>query len=1038
MILTLQKPSHCVWIHSLKTTPCLKGILLKQIRLNLKKVYLRYVRFVTFKQIFLGMIPLILIYALGGQLVAPQIASAQDQQQDSHFIGDINELYIAAKLLRTLRSRTTDFDKTQKMFAQVYLRGVSVTQKLKDFDEKGRLKNKKELLQRLRSIAEIAGVDFYKTSSHGKVIPNTKSPEDAARDFFKKYNPPLYEFILSKSSQNSHWGSTLHPFSSLPNKPPWKTKLRQSGQMFANQLFAFSLAQMTISVAPPIFGGNPVSVEQSWGAVTDPYGIIAFGGFVGAHWGTNKTLSRWPVLPSSLNNFIGMAVGFSISAALHELFIDTDLRSCWFAGDEAACEIAGKRWLTKDKYVGNTPDILAMGVSAGVSHLIFSQTMEKALKAMPPSMALKVSQAMRLPLFTFSPISLVLNTASFVLFLGLHQAIAPTFYDVWDPLNLNWLGWSLSEELKKEKPYVSEYIRSYQQSKKEMEWLRNHTGALLHHRDSYAECLTQSIFRVNAIPQSSHLENEPSQQLQHKYFLKKQQKCERRLQPAFIVQTNAAFERASDTLRLKNFRNQQMNWFMLVSNYAEVYGVSRMVYKLFHDLKKEELKLKAQRDQHQYDQSQYEEKIKALRTKREDLFSSQKNFRTYVDQLRPHRKSKDGSPEYDSSEIPFPKSVGNTKLGHLADYILYSMACGSNILKTQNPFTQSEDSFENTADVEMIKTPFGSSFEFIPPKITDTNRFVCTRHSLGFNSLLPTQNSQNLEDISKDIKERNDVYRGRWLGSDQKKYNSLPDYIFENMDPSFVNKDFNHGKDSSHDHDSFPWWSTHVDKPTGKVWKAYNKAYIKLVTKELIPELVGEPHKTQRVRRPVHPRSFQRQDPSPDKAHNYNRRQPRWADQNRHQRNSRPSNELGLIDQTYQRLQADQQLVLDLADKAGISKEKLKSDFALALALMQEEMSFHKSFLKDWNNEYSLYSSPEEVLSLVTQMMNSLDSITMEIAKMGVIEEPYTKQQLLELRDRQHYLVIMLSVVEIMQQRVVSYFQTVAGLTTTLGFKGSE
>ena len=306
------------------------------------------------------------------------------------------------------------------------------------------------------------------------------------------------------------------------------------------------------------------------------------------------------------------------------------------------------------------------------------------------------------------------------------------------------------------------------------------------------------------------------------------QTCKRRLSPSLITETNYAFQKAADQLRLKGFTDKRINWHILLEKYTETYMVSRYVYKLFRDMKREKLAIEA--DPHH---PQYLNKIRAFSKKFHDTFS-QESFRKSVGQ---HLNTLRTTPSNErlSEKDSFPRMIHDTRFGHLADYILYNMACGSDIQKSEHFWARDEDSFDNHASIEMIKTPFGSSFEFIPPKITHTDLFICSspmRHIFDKN-----KNQQTFEEIQKNIEQRNDVYIGGWSDRNQKRYPNLYTYVFDNINPDVLEVEDNESNDSESSEDNFIWWETNVESQVVEVWQNYDEAYRRLVKTELLPEL---------------------------------------------------------------------------------------------------------------------------------------------------------------------------------------------------------
>ena len=223
--------------------------------------------------------------------------------------------------------------------------------------------------------------------------------------------------------------------------------------------------------------------------------------------------------------------------------------------------------------------------------------------------------------------------------------------------------------------------------------------------------------------------------------------------------------------------------------------------------------------------------------------------------------------------------------------------------------------------------------------------------------------------------------------------------------------------------------------------------------------------------------------------------------------------EHGIIEQTYQRLNEDRLLLLDLAKKNGVLTNQLTDKVSELLNYVSREMKYHKQFLKDWNNELDIYDSEEDPSKINSYLASLFESINKEIVAISM-EVPYTNQDLKyiqslqcatepgsrelfsflieeggegnsvnestgnesaankegmiesspedrlgklqvvdrpdeelscqdqkileakykEFKDRQHLSRIMLSITDIMDKRIIDYFQLMIRLTRTLGF----
>ena len=894
--------------------------------------------------------------------------SLSQQSSHSYVESELNELSVVAKMLsrNTNKPSPSKDTRTLKLFEQVYRRGVSVTIRVAEMDQKGDLNQEKraEYLSRLQEIKLISQVHFYEVSD-GKIKPDTKDFHLRAIEFFSQHNPRIDKnlfdtFLQERGGFTNKYGMNANfDLSAIEYKTTYRTRLINGVKMFAEQLFSLSMAQLLLSTGSSTSMSNPVSVQQNWHAIKDPYVMASFGGFIATHQQVKKTLSKATQLSPSLINFIGMVPAMLVSATLHELFIDTDLRTCYFSDtqmekaiksnnqidegekkkqlqglqeiQDQSCYRAGRRWLSKDKYIAYTPELTSLILAAAGSHTISSGLIKGSVKIMPKKMAVKFLTALRGASF-FTPLGIAFNVGNFVIFLYLNEEISPIIHTLWDPFNFNHLGWHISEELKENKPQSSKFVRSFNENKEQMEWLTNNIGELQLGEKNFQNCIDEAPIsvRLPILAGDAYLNNS--------YLETKRQQssilsCINRSLPSLIVQTDYAFKKAWNELRLRNFKERQMNWSIFLSRYAEVYGVSERIYNFFLHIKLTEIAIKSQPDN-----PKYEEKLKEFYDNIAKALSKE-NIRINVDQLSYGNVSMESRPKY----------IRGINVEHLADYILYHMACGQSIeginysTKGQGP---NEDKLENISNIGIIRTPFGSSLEFIPPRITNRDPGICK--DKGTRHFRRTKEYQEHKEITKN---GDDVHVGGWYSQlNSKEYPNLYSYILDNMQLDFFLSDIGS--------DEFTWWNENVAAPTSKVWKEYEGAYKRLVKTELLPHLFEYEHKM-------------------DEDEN-----PSWIEQGRSRVHKLTKSisfpKTGIIDQSYQDLEEYSTLLLNLARKRNILTPQMEEDIQERLQIFSAEMESHKNDLNNWSNNENLYSSEEES-ALLRKVFSLSESINREI-----------------------------------------------------------
>ena len=825
----------------------------------------------------------------------------------------------------------------------------------------------------MAEVEAISRVKFYEVNYKGKVIPNPEHLYFNTLDFFKIHNPTVYQHVLENRPEGLMRISSSSPPTYKP--PTRRKKIAAWTKMFGKQLLSFNTAHLVTSLPSSWSHHNPVALQQAFVSIGDPYGVASFAGFVWGHQKTMQHLSRLNVSPS-LSNFFGMGVGIVLSSTLYELLIDTDLHNCVFSDNleisRGACQRAGERWLSQDKYVGFLPDIISLGMAAPASH-VTTQATGKLLNSALQTVAKKKTAQIKSLIQALKLTGIArfaLSVTHFTVFMFYHEILSPLVYWAWDPVNFNYLGWQLTEELKRDKPEFSRFIRSYKKNKKEMEWLKAHTRELFQFKENYTQCLYNTIRQTRPIKDPITKEFYPP----NPRFIRSNKglryACDLQTRPDLIIRTNYAFQKAANELRLKVFKEKVINWHTLLTKYVETHEIAREVYKLFRDIKREQLKIGASLPQPQdlnfpgsppTSQQFLSEEEKAFWEKVHNTFSA-KNLRASVDKIL------GGWPSNS-----YPNLLYDTKLGHLADYILYSMACGSDLDSEEAPWDLEAIRPKNTSGIKMIRTPFGFSLDFIPPKVTLSGRSICRQHTVR-RHYIGARPNMTIENIKENMKKRDDVYTGQWIDRHQKKYTSLYMYILENMDPALL--------DEGEQPEDFFWWKQNIDSQTAQVWDEYDGTYRRLVKTHLLPELLGGAYQND------------------------------WDEQEKHSLLSRvynlttlipsSSKAVGLIDQTYQRLEEDVHLLIDLAIQKRLFTGKLLKNTSDFLRLMGEETEYHRNSLMDWNNEKNLYMRAEEPIEKINKMVDLNNAIIEDIVEQIYMEKgslSYTSDEYQYLKD---------------------------------------
>jgi len=559
--------------------------------------------------------------------------------------------------------------------------------------------------------------------------------------------------------------------------------VRRAGSSFFSQYLAFCVSEGILSAASVAAKSNPVALEQAGQSCFSILGALGFMAFMGGNHATQKLLAYSKRLPDFVKSSAGMGVGLLASSVVHEMLEDL------FHGDwhlcrtgepsperDESCRLAKGRWLSGDKYRSYTPNAVSLLGSFGMTvvtqklfvHIIGAETAKRLGSA--------ISSFGRRR--WVAPGAWGLSVVHFTLFFIWERIFSPPVLSAWGGLNFKHWGFSESESLRDSKGELSHRLRTYKEQLQEEEW--------------FSEQLQEdpSVFLPGAsssCQQPIFMDKRPwFREVRPGDFSKEYETCLRREKIDALVANRFAFQKERTKLITQAFSGKQQNWYALLGDFMESYEITFSFLKQLVQMK------------------QLYQQGKLTDAELEEALSK--------DYIRGVFERFTRGPKNAKVE----KKLLGAKFNHIGDYVLYGLICGPDIPDADGNgtnLTGLDKKKKNPAGAEFVKTPLGSSFEFIPPKVTNTDRDIC-KYFGG-----PREKK---------------IYSGEWKDANGKTYDSVGRFLFDNLDPEIVNA-------QELDVDSeFDWWDSHIDPHIAKVWVSYDEAYKKLIKSQLIPILSGK------------------------------------------------------------------------------------------------------------------------------------------------------------------------------------------------------
>jgi hypothetical protein len=216
------------------------------------------------------------------------------------------------------------------------------------------------------------------------------------------------------------------------------------------------------------------------------------------------------------------------------------------------------------------------------------------------------------------------------------------------------------------------------------------------------------------------------------------------------------------------------------------------------------------------------------------------------------------NPQMPTSESP--ERLGFVPTPTMADYVIAGLACGAQVGKGAKPTDIPGilmDLWQKTFKAnEYMKTPFGSSLQFVPPNITtDNNDGICAianpmyYSSGGQDYTVPALIAVHdaIGAHFRKVDPTLDVFAGEWKDAQGRTVHNLANYVYDHIRPEIYESPFDKTgfpKDWKDDDKAkgyktgFPsFWTDEVKSKTDPLWGYYQGLFEKFVQKKFVPKL---------------------------------------------------------------------------------------------------------------------------------------------------------------------------------------------------------
>lgn len=661
---------------------------------------------------------------------------------------------------------------------------------------------------------------------------------------------------------------------------------------FTNQYVAFSIAtgMLTVAQLGADYGGNPVSVDDLMKSLKSVDGGVQFGIFMATNHLVAKLLSgvHAKVLPRWMVPQIGMVAGFLASSLFYDLKSDQNVQICissrlmavklpGFRINEQACDAAFDTWAVHNKIIEYMPRIISLTSAAiltgetrnAIGRMGRTETFKVFLKG---ARLARAADAFAISAAGgFTPPAVAVAVGEFVIFLAYQKLIEPTVNSQWSAFQVSTLNVKTTLDqygLHREFLFPKDFSRppivnAFDVDATDLPSAHGRMMTFIANMDQSgwqppsptSECTKGKLFikppfqpftlladwafsrffqngdlslmasplglaagtmAYSAQVGMNSLNRKTPQEL----------KCETLSQPLSLIVRYGKMQFTWRQLRNAHFEEAFYNWMRLIGRFADQYVAAEKLFTFLTKAKYAEVHGQA---------------------KRPDLSKQALN-----------REIGRSAGMVNLAQALPPTSLGIVPTPTMVDYVIAGFACGIPRARSGLPadaglggslLAKMREKFERLhSGQSFVVTPYGSSFQFVPPNLTAEGGEICLRTFAprGLALIPPVALTQLGGDLirqeMRSPRRELQIFSGEWRDSGSRErpprvYENLADFVYDNLDPSIYDS-------SVGATDSSTWWLKNVASKINSVWLGYTEKFNEFVNKKFLPVVKDESFKT--------------------------------------------------------------------------------------------------------------------------------------------------------------------------------------------------
>jgi hypothetical protein len=664
----------------------------------------------------------------------------------------------------------------------------------------------------------------------------------------------------------------------------WKHAGYQGAVHFTNQYATFSIATGAMMLyemgtkGSNIDPTDPVALQNWENQTFNAMGAAGFAVFMAANhpvvqmYHSLKGLARENKLAhstlQSLFGYLGMAAGSWAQNMFTEVWSDKDVWDCLrpYHNSSAtivpqACEKMRNTWINSGKILKYWPSVVAMMGSAGISTMVregiswsggklvaskpisgakakflaagFDLVHKSRLAELTSALVTKVPGGRAAAQTLAMAPGAVAGVGDFVLFFAINADFTEDFVNSqMQDFRMNYVdpnAW-MAKNLHYHTDFIWPTVGTYQPIQNAFDVEATNTyNAHNYLMDFYRLMQTSGWKKPGAVSDCAPisvqeaLARAKSQPAPTKATLlptksNQQLSCEVLRQPDKLIERYGELNREWRGILLDPYTRSVNNWVEMIDQFYTVYDGTKRLATHLTDAKHALV---------------YQQSGQVPDLSREALAKVLRNKGNATDSQNSDNENEDGPRKHnaflDNTWVPTPE---------LVDFIVAGFACGPDA--TLDTAAMKKGYFARFFDdvysyfahrlssESYLTTPWGSSINFVPPKLTNKSRAICDNVSRDMYSTVNYMLGNPFPNLTKNPVKN--PFTGPFYDEDRKSYRSMAEFVFNNMDPEVYRL---RGGGNNFD----IWWDDRFTTPVKAVWENYVNVYDQFINKKYMPAL---------------------------------------------------------------------------------------------------------------------------------------------------------------------------------------------------------